>query len=360
MSSDQFEGIRNLLVRGLNWIGDAVMSLPTIWNLRRAIPSARITVLAPRWSADLYKLCRAVQRVLEVPAPSRKFRIRDEIELAKELRDRKYDAVIVLPNSFHSVVAPFFARIPRRWGYGTDFRSLLLTKAVPLKEEDKNEHTVLYYRKLLNEIGIEWGGERFDLQPDNGSVDHAKTILLHRGAFEGLSKIGLAPGAAWGPSKRWPAKRFTSVAARLAERYGIQPMFFGSEHDRPLVNKIVSAIPGGAVNLAGAFRNLRHLVAAVSECKLMVTNDSGPMHIAAALGVPLVAIFGPTDEKRSGPWSIRGNAVVLSRNPECRPCYSPFCRVQGWPCMNGVKVSDVMKATERLLDGGKRSDHDEF
>ena len=112
---------------------------------------------------------------------------------------------------------------------------------------------------------------------------------------------------------------------------------------------MAAAIPFGGVNLAGSFKELRHLVAAIAECALLITNDSGPMHIAAALGVPVIAIFGPTDELRSGPWAPKEKATVLSLHPPCRPCYNPYCRQEGWPCMVGIEVRHVVKAAEKFL-----------
>lgn len=358
MASKPLEGVASLIIRGLNWIGDAVMSLPTIWNLKESLPNTKISIIAPGWSAGLYTLCQAVDEVIEIYPRAGKAGLRSEFTLAKDLKGRKYDAAIILPNSFRSAFAPFLARIPKRWGYRTDGRGLLLTKAVKLKDEGKIEHTVLYYTHLLSELGVTWFGEVFGLKVAEGTRKEALEITGSLGAEPETKKLGISPSAAWGSSKRWPAERFAAVAKALSRQHGLQPLVFGSEKDKELVESVVAA-ESNAVNLAGAFPELRHLVATIAECELMITNDSGPMHIAAALGVPVVAIFGPTDERRSGPWTSESGSTVIDRNPDCRPCYNPTCRVQGWPCMLDIEAGDVINAAERLLAEALRSEHGE-
>lgn len=343
MASEPLSGVSKLLVRGLNWIGDAVMSLPTIWNIRESLPTAHISILSPDWTAGLYQLCPAVDEVIVAPSKG----LFSNLGLSRLLRKRRFDAALILPNSFRSALAPFLARVPHRLGYRTDGRRLLLTHAVSVPETVKSEHTVLYYRPLLEAVGINWLGERFDLRLTDDTVSEAEVILLARGARPGSQRIGFSPGAAWGPSKQWPVDKFARTARLLSERLGVQPLVFGSDADCELADTFISLSNSDAVNLAGAFEELRHLVAAIASCALLVTNDSGPMHIAAALGVPVVALFGPTDEHRSGPWS--SSRVIITRNPACRPCYKPECKELGHPCMLGIEAETVVEAAEKLL-----------
>ena len=350
MASEPPAEVGSLLVRGLNWIGDAVMSLPTISNLREAWPEARIAVLSLGWSSGVYELCPAVDEVIEAPQRHGGIGILSEWALAERLHRRRFDAALVLPNSFRSAVAPLLARIGRRWGYRTDCRGPLLTRAVRLPREAVREHTVFYYRPLLGELGVPWRGERCELKLSDETLDETEAILRRRGVEAGRIRAGFSPGAAFGPSKRWPAERFARVAGRLAEDHGVQPLVFGSEAERPLAEAVAGAGAAGrgAVNLAGAFPEARHQAAAIAGCAQLVTNHSGPMHIAAALDVPVVAIFGPTDERRSGPWG-GGASVVFARHPDCRPCYNPRCDQKGWPCMEAIGVEEVAEAAERLL-----------
>ena len=348
MASEPSLEVGSLLVRGLNWIGDAVMSLPTIGNLREALPEARIAVLSPGWSSGVYKLYPAVDEVLEAPQRRGGIGILSEWALAGQLRGRQFDAALVLPNSFRSAVAPLLARIGQRWGYRTDWRGPLLSRAVRLPREVEREHTIFYYRPLLREIGVPWRDERCELKLSDEIVDETEAILRQRGVETGRIRAGFSPGAAFGPSKRWPAERFARVARMLSESHGVQPLVFGSEAEGPLAEAVADAAGHGAANLAGAFPEARHLAAAIATCALLVTNDSGPMHIAAALAVPVVALFGPTDERRSGPWGV-GDSIVISRHPKCRPCYNPRCDEKGWPCMEAIGVEEVAEAAGTLL-----------
>jgi heptosyltransferase-2 len=345
VTADSLTTVRRLLVRGLNWIGDAAMSLPTIWSLREALPQAQIAVHAPSWSAGVYAICPAINEVIVAKRRGIRAEISDIIKISK----MEFDAAIVLPNSFHSAFAPSLARIPDRWGYDTDYRGCLLTHAVPLPQHANFEHTVFYYKELLEAAGIPWQKERFGLEITASALEETERILEERGVRGGALRIGLSPGAAWGPSKRWPGERFAATAKRLIAEHSAAVLVFGSSKEAELVDKIITEAGTGAVSLTGAFHELRHLAAAISTCALLITNDSGPMHLAAALGVPVVAIFGPTDERKTGPWGLGEKGVVIARAPECRPCYNPQCREQGRPCMEGISVEEVVEAADRLL-----------
>ena len=349
--SDSLLGAERLLVRGLNWIGDAVMSLPTLRNVRDSIPGAYITVFAPGWSAGLYRICPAVDEVIEAP-PKGTF---SEFGLARRISSGKYDGALILPNSFRSALGPVLARVPNRWGYATDRRSLLLSHFVRLPERAKKEHTVLYYRELLEATGIAWAGERFDIDLNEETRSRAEEIVRQRGGETGRRRVGISPGAAWGPSKRWPAQRFAEAARQLIESADCEVLVFGSPADAELARGITETVGRGAVDLSGAFDELAHLAAAIASCGVLVTNDSGPMHLAAALGVPVVAVFGPTDEAKSGPWDSGGGATVIARAPHCRPCYNPQCNEPGHPCMEEIGSDEVVTAACAMLEGKERS-----
>jgi heptosyltransferase-2 len=351
MPDEQIRSAERLLIRGLNWIGDAVMSVPTLWKIRAAAPSARITVYAPDWCADIYRICPAVDSVVRPPPKRGAFGFRSEWQAAKRLRSERFEAAIVLPNSFHSALTISMAGIPHRFGYRTDGRGMLLTFCIP---PDKSEirHTVLYYQPLLEALGVPWekGSERFDLDLSAETLSETEEVFIRRGVDLERELIGISPGAAWGPSKRWPAEHFAAAVAALCPDDNRQAVFFGSPADRELIDRITSSISTRAVSLAGAFDKLRHLIAAVRRCRLLITNDSGPMHIAAALGVPLVAIFGPTDERISGPWTTgRGKSTIL-RDPACRPCYNPRCDGDGRPCLARIAPEQVVESAEKLLE----------
>lgn len=345
MAAESLLDARRLVIRGLNWIGDAVMSLPTIHNIRKALPETFLAVHAPAWSAGLYEICPAVDRVI-LTSEKRFF---SEFKEAKKLKAEKFDAALILPNSFRSALAPALAHIPGRWGYNTDTRFPLLTNKVPRPKDADSRHTILYYMELLAAAGIEWADEKFELVLSQQTKEEAEEIIVSRGARPGSLKIGLSPGAAWGPSKRWPAERFAAAAKQLIGNLGADALIFGSGKESELIQDVVEAAGEGAVNLAEAFPQLRHLAASIAGCRLLITNDSGPMHIAASLGVPVVALFGPTDEQRSGPWGLGERAVVVKRAMDCQPCYNPLCRLQVHPCMMEIEVEEVVAVAETLL-----------
>jgi heptosyltransferase-2 len=212
-------------------------------------------------------------------------------------------------------------------------------------------HTVLYYRPLLKQFGIPWkdGMERFDLDIDEQILRETDDILKAKNVREDHSIIGFSPGAAWGSSKRWPAEHFREAAGIICSVPGRQAVFFGSPGDTEMISTIAGGLDTPFANLAGAFELLRHLVAAIKQCDLLVTNDSGPMHIAAAVGTPVIALFGPTNEKVSGPWMQSGCKALILRAPGCSPCYNPACSPNGISCLSRISPETVGKAAESIL-----------
>lgn len=346
-----------ILVRGLNWIGDAVMSLPTIWKIREAVPDARLTLASPGWSADIYCICTAVDEVIQIPPKGGLLGLPSEFKAARLFREDYFDLALILPNSFRSALAPFLAGVKRRTGYGTGGRGMLLTEAVSV-DRAAVVHTVHYYRPLLSALDIHWeeGSEKFGLELDENAKKTADGILKREGVDPAGEIIGFSPGAAWGPSKRWPAESFAKAASNLCSDSQRQAIFFGSTADSDLIADILEKTPENSAGLAGTFARLHHLAAAISRCRLLVTNDSGPMHLAAALGVPVVALFGPTDERISGPWTGASGKAIILRPPDCLPCYNPRCRMKGTPCLARIAVEEVVEAAEKLLSAGGRGE----
>lgn len=322
------------------------MSLPSLNRIRAALPQAQISVASSGWCADIYRICDAVDDVLDLPA---KGRVLEELKFSNWIRTMNFDSAVILPNSFHSAIIPAVSGIKLRFAYNTDGRGFLLSDAVNKPRQQK--HTVLYYQELLEVLGIPWldGEAEFSLNIPDQVKSESNNILKNNGFKAGSPIIGFSPGAAWGPSKRWPAPHFRSVVDQLTRNNRCQALLFGSPGDGELTAEIGKGLGDRIVDLAGKFDNLHHLVAAIKKCDLLVTNDSGPMHIAAAVGTPVVALFGPTDEKISGPWVGSSGKATILRPENCSPCYNSQCRKSGDICLASISPEQCLDAAENLL-----------
>ena len=331
-----------ILLRATNWIGDAVLSLPAIRAVRGRFPEAELCVLARPWVAAVYEGERAVDRILILQGAPGVRELRAKLRLAGELRRERFDLAIVLPNSFESALLLRLAGIPRRIGYARDGRSILLTQAVPTPETGSiSRHQRFYYLELLRRAGII---DELPVVPDIrfDGVEIARRrgeeLLAARGVH--LPVIGVSPGAAYGGAKRWLPERFASAAGQVAEKTGATVLVFGSEAEQKLCGEVAAAC--GGLNLAGQ-TTLRQFIDMTAACLAFLSNDSGAMHIAAALGVPSVTVFGPTDETATGP--VGPAARVLREPVECAPCLKRECPIDH-RCM--TRVSAEMVATEAL------------
>ena len=344
---------RKILVRATNWVGDAVMSLPALQALHANYPEARISLLARPWVADLYKREPFCDEVIPYEAPRGARGLRTKWNLSSDLRERRFDCAVLLPNSFESALVVRLARVPVRVGYRRDGRGWLLTHDVPIpKPGEIPRHERFYYLELLRRSGLisSYAGD-CHIRLAGSQAAAAKG----RAAFQALSVqeavIGIAPGAAYGGAKRWLPDRFADAATKVAQDFQGQCSFalFGSESERPvceLVEKGLSARGQRALNLAGR-TSLGEFIELAAACRLFLTNDSGPMHIASALGIPTVAIFGATDHLATGP---TGSWSRVVREPvECSPCLLRECPIDH-RCMTHVSAVRVRAEASSLLD----------
>ncbi len=335
-----------ILVRAANWIGDAVMSLPAIRAIRQRHPSAKLDVLARPWVAALYESESSIDGVIPLDASPGARDWRAKWRVVRRLRSQRYDLAVLMPNSFESAATVWLAGIPERVGYARDGRSPLLTIAPePPKAGEIPRHERFYYLELLRRAGIlhslpEASEIRFD-RPTEAARRGAD--LLRRRGLDGLV-IGISPGAAYGGAKRWLPERFAGAAKRLAADSGAAIAIFGSAAERDLCEAV--AHQAGGISFAGA-TSLRDFIDMTAACRLFLTNDSGAMHIASALGVPTVTVFGPTDEFATGP---TGPLAAVVRPPvPCAPCLLRECPIDH-RCMTGVDVDRVVIAGRSLLN----------
>ncbi len=324
--------IERLLLRAPNWIGDVVLSLPALRDLRRGFPAARLTVLARPWVAKLYEAVPQVDAVEASRGPAAD---------AASLRGR-FDAAVLLPNSFAVALVAWRAGVPERWGYSTDGRGLLLTRRCRVPASVRGRSQVYYYRAMLEGLGLTTEGPPdASLECPPAWSDEADALLGDAGPW-----IGVNPGAFYGTAKRWLPERFGAVADLVARRLGARVAIVGGPAERPLGEAIAAQLRAPVRMLAGETA-LSGLVGVLKRLRLLLTNDSGPMHLAAALGTPLVAAFGSTDWSETAP--VGRNAVLVrAEGIDCSPCLLRECPVDH-RCMTRVGVDRVAEAALSLV-----------
>ena len=332
---------QRILVRATNWVGDAVMSVPALQVLRERFPQAHIAVLARPWVADVYARETFADEVIRSKAGKGWRDIAGKLRVARALRAKQFDTAILLQNAFEAAALVWLAGIPRRIGYDRDSRGWLLTDAVPVAEP--GEHQRFYYLELLRRARL------IDAVPEVPAIrlgGAAAAAAAGRERFKNMGwtdVTGVSPGAAFGTAKRWLPERFVESAAALAHPVAL----FGSTDERALCEDIADALRARGIpvhDFAGQ-TSLHEYIDLAAACSIYLTNDSGGMHIASALGVPTVAIFGATDHIATGP---TGDLARIIRQPvECSPCLLRECPIDH-RCMTAVSSGAVIDEARRL------------
>jgi len=326
------------------------MSLPALHALRAAHPRAHIAILARPWVAGLYGREPFCDEVIPYEAGKGWRELGTKAGIAVSLRDRQFDCALLLQNAFEAAALAWMARIPVRIGYDRDARGRLLTNPVPVpKPGEIPVHQRFYYLELLKRGGLipAYSLESEIRLTGGGSAAQNGRALL---SGAGLSPpfLGVSPGAAFGGAKRWLPERFADSAVKLARQRGSSVAIFGSKEEAVIGEQVAREIEQAGVavhNLAGK-TSLREFIDMAAACELFLTNDSGSMHIASALGIPTVVVFGPTDETATGP-AGRRNAVL--REPvECSPCHRRECPIDH-RCMTRVTADRAVGAGLELL-----------
>jgi heptosyltransferase-2 len=330
------ERVTRLLVRGPNWIGDAVMAEPALQALRRRFSAADITLLAKPAVADLFNGHPLIDRILLYEDPGRHTGLLGKWTLAARLRRENFQLAVLFQNAFEAALLTCLAGIPVRYGYATDGRAFLLTDPVPVPDPRTVLHQVRYYLSMLRPLGVQE-----EAQPPRLYVSEEE----ERKAAERLA------GSVYGGAKRWLPERFALAADRLADgwrnRTGrpAKTLVVGGPGEERLGQAIGTGMRNRPVVLSGR-TTVRELMAVIKRCNLFLSNDTGPMHIAEAFGVPLVAIFGPTDPRVTAPFENDGTLV---RHPvECSPCFLRECPIDH-RCMQGITVEMVVDAAMKQV-----------
>jgi heptosyltransferase-2 len=342
--------MNRLVILAPNWLGDAVMALPAVADVRRALPAAAIAVAARPAIAPLFRLVPEVDETIVLQRSVSMLNPSTWQDLGAEIGSRGFDAALLLPNSIHAALLASRAGIPEVWGYRTDWRGRFLTRAIPLPS---GVHQVEYYQQLVRALGFPSGPSEPRIVVAAEARDAAARALRGAGWDGRAPLVALAPGAAYGGAKKWPASRFGELAAAFAGD-GISCVMVGSTADAPAADEVTEAFTdraaagasrGGLLNLVGG-TDLSTLAGVMTLCRALVTNDSGAMHLGAAAGVSVTAIFGPTNEQATRPL---GEAhAVLTHQVWCRPCMLRECPLDHG-CMLGVGVPAVLAAARRTL-----------
>jgi heptosyltransferase-2 len=349
MSEGNAKPIERIVVRGTNWVGDAVMTIPALRQLRRLFPDAHVTLATRAWAEGLF----ADSDFLDDLQVHEGSGLRSVVQQVRQWRKRNFDLAVLLPNSLETALVASLARVPLRIGYATDGRQALLTHPLALPEWRDSKHEVFYYLKIIAEL--EWLLKHeqtfLDTQPD-GSLEvsdarksHARDFLRERGVGDGNLLVALCPGSINSRAKRWPAERYAALADRLIEELGAQVMLVGSNAEAGVSLEVSRQMRNRPLTLTGQ-TDLAELVATLSLVDLLVTNDTGPAHIASALGRPTLVIFGPTNPLTTRPFSPFGE--IVREPPDCAPCMLRDCPIDH-RCMTAITPTDVFERARTLL-----------
>ncbi|MDD4933537.1 MAG: lipopolysaccharide heptosyltransferase II [Methylacidiphilaceae bacterium] len=312
----------SLLVRSPNWLGDAVLSLPAVASLKQWLGTGTLAVATPGKLSALWHLCPFVDRVIALDSPERLFCA------TKRLREGRFDAALLLPNSPRSALEARLAGIPRIWGKAAWPRSALLSRpALRGDPGGRFPQQAASYLALAQELGASGSLATPELRPSSSWGKPPEPV------------IAFCPGAEYGPAKRWPAESYAILARRLHAVTGYPVHLYGAAGDREVCHQIASAVPG-VESFAGQ-TTLEEFLSALARARLVVCNDSGAMHVAALLGVPVVALFGSTDPVRTGP--LGGTTRVFSHPVPCGPCFRRTCP-RDLACLRQIDPETVFSA----------------
>ncbi|MBI5236477.1 MAG: lipopolysaccharide heptosyltransferase II [Deltaproteobacteria bacterium] len=342
-----------LIVRAPNWIGDAVLCTPALGALRRLYPVAAITVLAKPSVAPVFQNSPDVTDIMVYDDKDAHKGIAGRVRLSGEIRKRRFDVAVLFQNAFDAAFLSFISGIPERIGFARDLRGPLLTKAVTATKEIKAAHQVYYYLHLIEAMGGAVSGNaspRPRLYVTRDERKWAKAYLKTYG-LAGRPLVGVSPGASYGQAKRWLPERFAKAVAELGRRHNAATIIFGAQEDVEAVSIVERLLPFPCVNCAGKL-TLRQFMALLIELDIFIANDSGPMHLGSALGVPTIGIFCSTDPALTGPVGAHARAV-LNRVP-CSPCFKRTCRFGHYDCLASVSVDMVIEAAEALMRASEK------
>jgi heptosyltransferase II len=340
--------IKRVVVRGTNWVGDSVMTVPALRALRRVLPEAKITLVVRPNARGIFADSDFIDDLLIYDRQSA-FSI---ISQVREWRKRQFDLAVLFQNAFEAALIPFLASVPIRLGYATESRQALLTHPLPLPDWRSTRHEVFYYLYLVTALEqLLFGKSEIcesvpdaSLQISEARKAEAENLLRAYGVRDGEPMVALCPGSINSRAKRWPADAYAALADRLIDSRR-QVLLIGSADEADVTREVTSRMKQQPVVLTGK-TSLDQITAVLSLVDLVVTNDTGPAHIAAALGRPTLVIFGPTNPLTTRPFAPE--AEILRHPPDCAPCMLRDCPIDH-RCMTAITVDEVFEHSQALL-----------
>jgi heptosyltransferase-2 len=331
-------------------VGDNILSYPTIQQLKNLFPKSHLALLIPNHLVDLWKTSPYVDEILLFNKKGGIGSIWEDLDLSQSLKKRNFDVAVILPRSFRSALHIYLARIPNRIGYQSEGRSIFLTHGIRRTKEVLHVHRVHYYQKLIEPLGKVEGLPTPQIFLREEDRKWAVQELRDLGILDGTPLIGMNPGATYGLAKCWHPDRFGELGRRLSEKWQARILLFGREEERSLIHEILRHLGTKGIDWTGK-TGLLQLAALLEQCHLLVTNDTGTMHVATAVGTPVVAIFGSTDPTTTGPWGDRHS--ILKKEVPCSPCYKRICPTDH-RCMELITVDEVEEAVDNRLKNKKK------
>jgi heptosyltransferase-2 len=348
------DAIESVVVRGVNWIGDAVLTIPALRQLRRLLPRARITLIMRPWGADLLQDVDFVDELLIYDRRPGSFR--SPLEQAREWKRRRFDAAVLFQNAFEAALIAWLARVSVRIGYAGDGRSRLLTHPIPMPSWRNQRHEVYYYLNLISHLErlLPSTSRMPELEPDISLQisDRRRVQALDKLRGLGLAKdqplVVLCPGSTNSRAKRWPVDRFAALGDRLTETSAAVAIL-GSSEELDVCREVALQMRCQPLMLAGQ-TNLGEAAAILSISSLLISNDTGAAHVAASLGCPTMVIFGPTNPATTRPFSPL--ATIIRHPPDCAPCMLRACPIDH-RCMTAISPDEVFETAGALLKAAR-------
>jgi heptosyltransferase II len=334
---------KRILVSEVNWLGDAVMSLPALRAIRRAWPNAHLVVLIRRELAGLFDGAQWIDSLILYTYANGRLDVTEFARTILKIRRERFDLAVLFPNNFRSALWVALAGVPARAGYIRNRRGALLTHRSPTQERTGTHQSQHWLEMIRSTLGIEYEAEKAALEVAESHRERMREWLLLNRRSVKSQMIAIAPCAAFGPAKEWPPGSYTELISLLAKR-GVECVLVGTRSERAKCENIAKSA-GGAV-LATGETSVGELTALLSICDGFVGNDSGCAHVAAALGIPTVAIFGSTDSSRTAPMGPR--VAVVRQTIDCSPCFARTCRFDHYDCMRSIAPREVIETLERL------------